>query len=162
MGQETFGGIETASRRRMTKRELFLKKMDEAIPWDELAEVVKPYYHENGKPFGTERMLRMYFLRIWFNLSNEGVEDAIYDSRAFSNFMEVSFGQDDQVPDAAALLEFRRIVEENNLADDLLAYADTALERTGIIMCGGSIVDAELVDTPSPEENANDERDPET
>ena len=112
--QTTFSDIESASRRRTTKRDEFLRRMDAAIPWAALVELVKPHYFagkRGRKPVGIERMLRMRFLQLRFNLSDEGVEDAVYDSRAFSEFMGVSFGLGDQVPDATALLKFRRIVE---------------------------------------------------
>ena len=96
--QTTFSDIEDASRRRTTKREIFLRQMDEAIPWNDLVTLIKPYYYEGKRgrrPMGIERMLRMYFLQLWFNLSDEGVEDAIYDSRAFSEFLGISFGLGD-------------------------------------------------------------------
>ena len=121
--QTTFADIEDASRKRATRREAFLEAMDAAVPWAELVAAVEPFYYpgrRGRKPMGVERMLRMYFLQLWFNLSDEGVEDAIYDSRAFSRFMGVSFGLGDQAPDATTLLKFRRIIEENGLAGEIL------------------------------------------
>ena len=97
--QTTFADIEDASRKRATRREAFLEAMDAAVPWAELVAAVEPFYYpgrRGRRPMGVERMLRMYFLQLWFNLSDEGVEDAIYDSRAFSRFMGVSFGLGDR------------------------------------------------------------------
>ena len=90
---------------------------DAAVPWAELVAAVEPFYYpgkRGRRPIGVERMLRMYFLQLWFGLSDEGVEDAIYDSRAFSRFMGVRFGFGDQVPDATTLLKFRRMIEKLN------------------------------------------------
>lgn len=101
----------------------------------------------------------MYFLQLWFGLSDEGVEDAIYDSRAFSKFMGVRFGLGDQVPDATTLLKFRRIVETNGLADEILARVNAVLEAKGVMMRGGSIVDATFVEAPSSTKNAGGSRD---
>ena len=162
--QTTFSDIESASRRRTTKRDEFLRRMDAAIPWDALVKLVKPHYYtgkRGRKPVGAERMLRMYFLQLWFNLSDEGVEDAVYDSRAFSEFMGVSFGLGDQVPDATTLLKFRRIVESKGLAGQMLACVNSILEAEGVMMRGGSIVDATIVQAPSSTKNAAGERDPE-
>lgn len=81
--QQTFSDIEYANRKRVTKRESFLKMMDEIIPWTEWVEFIRPFYPkgEQGRPpRGIELMLRMYLLQIWFNLSDEMVEDSIYDS----------------------------------------------------------------------------------
>lgn len=162
--QTTFSDIENSSRKRITKRDAFLREMDAAIPWDALVKLVKPYYFEGKKgrkPVGIERMLRMYFLQLWFHLSDEGVEDAIYDSRAFSEFMGVSFGLGDQVPDATTLLKFRRIIESHGLGREMLACVNAILEQKGVMMRGGSIVDATFVEAPSSTKNVAKERDPE-
>lgn len=162
--QTTFSDIENASRRRVTKRDEFLRQMDAAIPWAALVALVKPHYYEGRrgrKPIGVERMLRMYFLQLWFNLSDEGVEDAIYDSRAFSEFMGISFGLGDQVPDATTLLKFRRIIESKGLARQMLDCVNGILESEGVMMRGGSIVDATFVEAPSSTKNASGSRDPE-
>ena len=162
--QTTFSDIESASRRRTTKRDEFLRRMDAAIPWAALVAVVKPHYSEGRrgrKPVGIERMLRMYFLQLWFNLSDEGVEEAVYDSRAFSEFMGISFGLGDQVPDATTLLKFRRIIESKGLAKEILGCVNAILESEGVMMRGGSIVDATIIQAPSSTKNASGERDPE-
>lgn len=88
----TFSDIEYGNRKRITKREEFLDIMEEIIPWEEWVEFVRPYYPagKRGRPTkGIETMLRMYLLQTWFNLSDEGVEDAIYDSYAFRKFMKI-------------------------------------------------------------------------
>lgn len=138
--------------------------MDAAIPWQAFADLVKPYYFEGKrgrKPIGIERMLRMYFLQLWFNLSDEGVEDAIYDSRAFSEFMGVSFGAGDQVPDATTLLKFRRIIESHGLGKEMLGCVGAVLEQKGVMMRGGSIVDATFIEAATSTKNEAHERDPE-
>ena len=68
--QTTFADIEDASRKRATKREAFLEAMDAAVPWGELVAVVEPFYYpgrRGRRPMGVEKMLRMYFLQLWFN-----------------------------------------------------------------------------------------------
>ena len=79
MKQETFTDIEYSYRKKKTKREEFLEIMDEIIPWDEWVGVIKPCYPEGKRgrpPMGIEKMLRMYLLQIWFNLSDPATEDA--------------------------------------------------------------------------------------
>lgn len=96
--QTAFADIENASRRRATKREAFLEAMDAAVPWAELIAAVEPFHYpgkRGRRPIGVERMLHMYFLQLWSSLSDEGVEDAICNSRAFSRFMGVRFGLGD-------------------------------------------------------------------
>ena len=114
--QTTFADIEDSSRRRSAKREAFLEAMDAAIPRGELVAAAEPFRYpvkRGRRPIGAGRMLRMCFLQLRFGLSDEGAEDAVCDSRAFSRFMGVGFGPGDRAPDAATLPRFRRIIERN-------------------------------------------------
>ena len=163
MGQMTFGDYEYSNRKRITKREEFLDMMDEIIPWDEWVEFVKPYYPsgKRGRPTkGIEKMLRMYLLQVWFNLSDEGVEDAIYDSYAFRKFMGINFNEE-HVPDATTLLKFRHLLEENHLGEQMFKAINYVLEQGGAMMKGGTIVDATIINAPSSTKNAEKARDPE-
>lgn len=163
MSQMTFSDLEYSMRKRKTKREKFLDIMNEIIPWDEWVEFVRPYYPsgKRGRPtMGIEKMLRMYLLQVWFNLSDEGVEDAIYDSYAFRKFMGVDF-VNEQVPDATTLLKFRHLLEENHLGEEFFKAINRVMEATGHIMHGGSIVDATIISAPSSTKNAEKKRDPE-
>lgn len=105
-------------------------------------------------------MLRMYLLQVWFNLSDEGVEDAIYDSYAFRKFMKMDF-MNDQAPDATTLLKFRHLLEENHLGEEFFEAINRVMEATGHIMHGGTIVDATIINAPSSTKNAERKHDPE-
>lgn len=163
MKQITFSDMEYGNRKRTTKREEFLDIMEEIIPWEEWVEYVSPYYPDGkrGRPTkGIETMLRMYLLQVWFNLSDEGVEDAIYDSYAFRKFMKINF-MSEQVPDATTLLKFRHMIEENHLGEEFFKAINRVMEATGHIMHGGTIVDATIINAPSSTKNAEKKRDPE-
>ncbi len=98
MKQESFSDMEYRCRKKKTKREEFLEITDEIIPWDEWASLVMPHYlagRRGRPPIEIETMLRMYLLQCWFNLSDEGVEDAIYDSYAMRKFMGINFFEQD-------------------------------------------------------------------
>jgi IS5 family transposase len=161
--QKTFADVEYDSRKRKTKREEFLQMMDKIIPWDEWVSIIKPYYPDGrrGRPVrGIETMLRMYFLQIWFNLSDEMTEESVYDSHAMKKFMGVNFGEE-QAPDATTLLKFRHLLEEHNLCEKLFKDLNERLEANGCVMRGGSIVDATIIKAPSSTKNASGKRDPE-
>ena len=98
--QSTFSDVEYLNRKRISKREEFLDSMNEIVPWDRWIGLIKPFYPngKRGRPTrGIETMLRMYLLQIWFNLSDEGIEDAIYDSYCMRKFMGLDF-QTESVP----------------------------------------------------------------
>ena len=162
--QQNFSDIEYANRKRVTKRDEFLRIMDEVIPWDEWCAVVEPYY-PSGKggrpPRGVESMLRMYLLANWFNLSDEGVEDAIYDSYAFRKFMKVDFLEEEQVPDATTLCKFRKLLNDNGITKLLFDTIKQFLDRHGKLMHGGTIVDATIIEAPTSTKNEAKQRDPE-
>lgn len=161
--QLTMTDIEYAGRKRPTKRELFLKQMDEIIPWDAWVSYIQPYYPKGkrGRPVkGIEKMLRMYLMQAWFNLSDEGMEDAIYDSYAMRSFLGIDFITE-QVPDATTLLKFRHLLEENGIGKKIFDDIKTRLDEGGLIMHGGTIVDATIITAPSSTKNRTGERDPE-
>ena len=98
--QINFTDIEYGKRRRKTKREEFLECMNEIMPWEEIVEMIKPYYYKNKrgrKSCGIETMFRMYLLQIWYNLSDEAVEDAINDSYAMRKFMQINLMEEHQL-----------------------------------------------------------------
>ena len=163
MHQPSFSDIEYSLRKRTTKREEFLKAMDDFIPWDEWVSLIAPYYPggERGRPpMGIEKMLRMYLLQCWFNLSDEGIEDAIYDSYALRSFMKINF-VDEQAPDATTLLKFWHLLEKHGIARKFFQAFYGTLEKCGYLMRGGSIVDATLIQAPSSTKNEKKQRDPE-
>lgn len=163
MPQQTFTDLEYTNRRRKTKREHFLEMMNEIIPWDKWINIIKPFYYSNKKgrkPRGIEIMLRMYLMQIWFNLSDEGTEEAIYDSYAMRAFLGIDFTSE-QVPDATTLLKFRRILEKNGIGEKIFDEVNANLESSGLMMRGGTIVDATIIAAPSSTKNKDGKRDPE-
>src|SRR2546429_8551726 len=89
MKQQTLTGFEKYGK--TTRRAQFLSEMDRTVPWRELAAVVEPVYpkvsEQGGRPpLPLERMLRVYFLQLWFNLSDPAGGEALYDSAARGGF----------------------------------------------------------------------------
>ena len=163
MKQETFTDMEYSLRRKKTRREEFLETMDEIIPWDEWVSVIEPYYPQGKRgrpPIGIEKMLRMYLLQIWFNLSDPATEDAIYDSYAMRKFTEIDF-MTEAVPDETTLCKFRHLLEKNELNKLFFDAINRVMVQTGHMMKGGTIVDATIINAPSSTKNAQKARDPE-
>jgi len=163
MKQQTFSDIEYSSRRRKTKREKFLDSMNEIIPWGHWIALIQPFYYSNKrgrKPKDIEVMLRMYLMQSWFNLSDEGIEEAIYDSYAMRNFLGINF-LDEQVPDATTLLKFRHLLEQNHIGEKIFMDVTARLDKAGLMMHGGTIVDATIITAPSSTKNKDGKRDPE-
>lgn len=162
--QLSFTEIEYGQRKRTTKREQFLKMMDEMIPWEECVEMIMPYYPSGKRgrpPRQIEQMLRMLLLQTWFDLSDEGVEDAIYDSYSMKTFMGVDFASGEQAPDATTLCRFRSMMTAHGLQEKFFDIIRKLLDRAGLEVIGGTIVDATIISAPSSTKNAKKQRDPE-
>lgn len=162
--QLSFTDMEYSTRRRITKREEFLNKMDAILPWKEWVALVQPHYPAGKRgrpPKEIEVMLRMLMLQVWFSLSDEGVEDAILDSYAMKSFMGLNFSQGEQVPDATTLCKFRKLLSTHGLQRAIFAQVQTVLEKEGKQVKGGTIVDATIIESADSRKNASGQRDPE-
>lgn len=163
MKQQTLTGFEKYGK--TTRRAQFLADMDRIIPWSEMTaavETVYPKISENGgrPPIPLERMLRIYFLQLWFNLSDPAVEEALYDSVAMRSFVGIDLGVEG-APDETTVCKFRHLLERNKLGKTLLKAVNDHLRRNGIKIANGTIVDATIIGAPSSTKNKDGKRDPE-
>jgi len=162
--QSSFSDLEYASKKRQTRRERFLGEIDALTPWSGLVAEIEPFYPKGegrGRPpMGVERMLRMYIAQHCFGLSDEGIEDAIYDSQAIRRFVGIDLSRE-SAPDATTLLKFRRLLEERQLSERIFAVIRGLLTEKGLILKEGTIVDATIIAAPSSTKNQSGERDPE-
>jgi len=161
--QQTFAGLAWENKGKKTRREQFLAEMDAIIPWKQLVRLIEPHYPKAGNgrpPLGLEKMLRIYFLQIWFNLSDPGAEEAIYDSESMRRFVRIDLGSD-KVPDETSILNFRHLLETHELTKEMFALINGVLEGKGLLLRSGTIVDATIIAAPSSTKNATESRDPE-
>jgi len=162
-GQQTFASMAWSTKGKVTRRERFLTEMDAVIPWSCLLRLIEPHYPKAGngrQPLGLEKMLRIYFLQQWFNLSDPQAEDAIYDSESMRRFAKVELG-DDAVPDETTILRFRHLLEQHGLTRAIFDEIGGLLEARGLLLRSGTIVDATIIAAPSSTKNASAARDPE-
>jgi len=148
---------------RATRKAEFLARMESLMPWAEFCVLIEPHYPKvgNGRPpVGLERMLRMYCIANWFNLSDLACEDALYDVPVFREFCHIDLGRE-RVPDATTLLHFRHLLEANHLGAALFAKVGELLLANGMKLSGGTIVDATLIAAPPSTKNRDKTRDPE-
>jgi len=146
-----------------TRRAQFLEEMEQVVPWKKLCALIEPFYPKAGNgrpPVGVERMLRIYFLQQWFNLADPAVEDALNDSPVMREFVGIDLGQE-PVPDETTVCKFRHLLEEHELGGEMLETVNLHLQRKGIRITRGTIVDATIINAPSSTKNQSGERDPE-
>ncbi len=163
MKQQGLTGFEKFGK--TTRRGKFLADMDRIIPWPEMTAAVQTVYpkiSESGgwPPIPLERMLRIYFLQLWFNLSDPAVEEELYDSVAMRSFVGIDLAVE-SAPDETTVCKFRHLLERAKLGNVRLKAVNDHLRREGIKISNGTIVDATIIGAPSSTKNKDGERDPE-
>ena len=149
------------TQRRTRKRE-FLEAMERTVPWTALLALIVPLSprKKTGRPpFPLEAMLRLHFLQQWFGLSDLAMEEALFDVplyREFAGLVGMS-----RLPDRVSILRFRHLLEEHQLAPQILAVVNATLADKGLMLKQGTVVDATLIAAPSSTKNQDGERDPE-
>jgi IS5 family transposase len=162
MGQISFSDAEYAGKRRKTRREVFLEEMEQVVPWRALLGLIEPHYPVAGRgrrPYPLESMLRVHLMQNWFALSDPAMEEALYEIASLRAFAHLSLSE--PIPDETTILNFRHLLEENDLAADIFAAVNKHLQRKGLLLKKGSIVDATIIAAPSSTKNAEGTRDPE-
>ena len=163
MKQKTLATLGFDKYTKTTRRAAFLAEMQRVVPWSELCALIEPVYPKPGNgrpPVGLERMLRIYFLQHWFNLSDPAVEEALYDSSAMRAFVSIDLGRE-PVPDETTVCKFRHLLESHELGRALFEQVARHLQARGLKVAGGTIVDATIINAPSSTKNQSGERDPE-
>jgi transposase, IS5 family len=162
MSQISFADAEYAGKRKKTRREVFLDEMEQVVPWKALLKVIEPFYPVAGqgrRPYPLESMLRVHLMQNWFALSDPAMEEALYEIASLRSFASLSLVE--AIPDETTILNFRHLLEENDLAEDILKAVNVHLTRKGLLLKRGSIVDATIIAAPSSTKNVEGKRDPE-
>jgi IS5 family transposase len=163
MKQISFSQVEYAGKKRTTRREVFLAEMERVMPWSEVLGVIEPHYPKGKRgrpPVGLERMLRVYLVQQWYNLSDEGAEDEITDSQALRGFVGIDLSRE-SAPDATTLLQFRHLLEKHELTKKVFEAINGQLSASGLMMREGTIADATILAAPPSVKNEAQARDPE-
>ena len=162
MTQISFADAEYAGKRKKTRREVFLQEMELVVPWKVLLKIIEPHYPVAGRgrrPYALESMLRVHLMQNWFALSDPAMEEALYEIASLRSFAHLSLNE--PIPDETTILNFRHLLEANDLAEDMLKVVNALLAKKGLLLKRGSIVDATIIAAPSSTKNAEGERDPE-
>lgn len=165
MSQLSFSSLDFAAKKKTTKREVFLAEMEAAVPWSALEAVIDPFYPKMGpqggrRAFPLSVMLRIYCLQQWYQLSDPGAEEALYDIQSMRAFAGLELGRD-AIPDETTILNFRHLLERHDLTKAIFAAVKEHLEARGALLRGGTIVDATLISASPSTKNKKRQRDPE-
>lgn len=161
MDQLTFAEAEYQHKKRKTRREIFLERMDTLIPWQRLQKKIARHYPkgQNGRPpYPLSAMLRVHCMQLFYNLSDPAMEDALYEIESMRRFAGLRLV--DRLPDETTILNFRHFLERHDLGKVLFNEVNKHLEKNGLMLREGSIVDATIIAAPSSTKNQAGQRDP--
>jgi IS5 family transposase len=160
----SFATLDYATKKKRAKRDVFLAEMAEVVPWAQLEAAVTPHYPQAGpnggrRPYALGVMLRVYCLQQWYQLSDPGAEEALYDICSMRAFAGLELGRD-AIPDETTILNFRYLLERHDLTKAVFAVVAEHLEARGALLRGGTIVDATLIAASPSTKNRAGKRDP--
>jgi IS5 family transposase len=160
-----FTNYEQTYAKKKTRRQRFLDEMEATVPWDAFLALISPVYHrpsaKGGRPpFPLEVMLRIHLLQQWFTLSDPLMEEMLIDTPCFRRFAGIDMVED-RIPDETTILNFRHLLEENRIAEQILETVNQSLREKGVMLKEGTILDATIINAPSSTKNKKGERDPE-
>ena len=160
--QPIFADLEYQHKKRQTRRDVFLKRIDSLIPWQRLEERIRPHYFkaERGRrPYPLSVMLRVHVVQLCYNVSDPGMEDLLYEAESVRRFAGLRLSE--PIPDESTILHFRHMLEERHLGQGLFAEINEHLASQGLRLRERTIVDATIIEAPSSTKNRTGQRDPE-
>jgi len=164
MKQATFASLAFEQKKKQTRRERFLTEMDAVVPWAALLAAIEPHYPKAGRrgrpPRSLETMLRIYFMQQWYALSDPAMEDALYEIESMRRFAGLELA-DDAMPDETTILKFRHLLEKHGLTAKMMNIINDTLAERGLLLKGGTMVDATIIHAPPSTKNEQKQRDPE-
>ena len=161
MEQPTFADLEFQNKKRKTRREVFLERIDGLIPWQQLEDRIRPFYPQVGRgrwPYSLSVMLRVHCVQVFYNLSDPGMEDLLYEAESVRRFVGLRLSE--ALPDESTILHFRHLLEQHQLGQGLFEEIKAHLESRGLRLSEGTIVDASIIEAPSSTKNRAGARDP--
>lgn len=165
MDQLSFSDLESSFRRktRKTRTEALTERLNELVPWQELLDLIRPFYYVSGRrgrqPYPLEQMLRIHLLQCSYNLSDPQMEDFLQENGTARKF--VGLDLIDRTPDESTILLFRHLLEKHDLGEKILKTINARFYEAGLRLCTGRIVDASFIEAPTSTKNKQGKRDPE-
>lgn len=163
--QPTLPELEMTSTRssRLTQRQRYFKRLNELCPFDAIEKLVRPHYFLSGQrgrqPYPLATMIRVYILQISYNLSDPATEDLLSENWVAREFVGLDWGA--PTPDETTILHFRHLIEKHQLGEKIFGLINAVLQKQGLLIKRGVVIDATFIDSPRSTKNKDQKRDPE-
>ena len=161
MDQISFSEAEYTVKKRQTRREKFLEQMDGLIPWKRWEKKLARHDAQPGhgrRPYSLSVMLRVHCIQLFYNLSDPAMADALYESESMRRFAGRRLSG--PLPDETTILKCRHFLEKHPLGKVILKEVNRHLEKEGLLLREGTVVDATIISAPTSTKNQSGRRDP--
>jgi IS5 family transposase len=130
-----FTDYEQIYAKKKTRRQRFLEEMEITVPWEAFLALIEPVYHKPSSkggrpPIPLEVMLRIHLLQQWFTLSDPLMEEMLIDTPCFRRFAGIET-MEGRIPDETTILNFRHLLEEHRIAEQILEGVNQMLSERG-------------------------------
>ncbi len=105
-------------------------------------------------PYDYILMFKILILQRYYNLSDKQVEYQINDRISFMRFLDLTIADD--VPDSRTVWNFREQLTDLELINSLFDLFLKELEKLGLIINNGKIIDASFVEVPKQRNNKSE------
>ncbi len=113
--------------------------MDKLFPWSKLLEVIEAFYSKAGngrRPYSMETMLRIHYIQQRYSLSDEAMQDALYEIASMRLFAKLSL--DGAIPDRTTIMKFGHLLEAHKLSRTQFNAVNQWLADSGVMMKQGN------------------------
>lgn len=124
-----------------------LERLNELVKWYRFEKQLKGLRNEAGPGRPSYEPLLMFkalLLQALYGLGDAELEEALADRLSFRKFLGLSLS--DAVPDHTTLCRFRNLLISEGRLDKLFAELDRQLERAGVILKRGTMLDATIIE----------------
>jgi len=124
-----------------------LDRLDGLVKWYRFEKLLAPLRDTGaGRPaYPPLNMFKVLLLQSLYGLSDAETEEALADRLSFRRF--VGLALTDAVPDHSTICRFRNLLIERELLEKLFAELNKQLDRAGLILRRGTMLDATVIET---------------
>ena len=141
VNKPSFSDLAYRNKKKVTRKQRFLEKMNKVLPWELLLEPILKEYPKSRKgrrPIPAKVMLRIYLMQQWYGLSDPAMEESLYDIESMRRFAGVSM---QSIPDETTLCKFRSFLVRHKISEELLHLTEQHLSTHGLRISKGRIID---------------------
>lgn len=134
-----------------------LDRLHGLVKWYRFEKVLAPVRDSgSGRPaYPPVIMFKVVLLQSLYGLSDAEMEEALGDRLSFRRFVGLSLT--DAVPDHSTICRFRNLLIERGLLEKLFAELDKQMEKAGVILKRGTMLDATVIETSAARPNGEDQ-----